>query len=259
MNNSQKERGENMKNKARLLLPTIITLSLILAACKGNSSNNANETANNQAGASLSKVNTLLVGSLKLDGTDQAVSSEQAATLLPLWQAYRSLSTSQTAAQAEVDGVLKQIESAMTADQMQAITAMNLTSSDMLALIQTLAPTIGKGTPNPQATPGADMPGGGFMFENPEGGSTGGGSSGPGGSQTRIQPPSGAMPGGGGGPIVIQGGPGLDNSGSQIINGTPDPSMQATAQARFSTQSCQVNTMLLNVLINKLELMTNGG
>jgi hypothetical protein len=247
-----------MKNKARLLLPTIITFCLILAACKGSSSNNANETANSRAGTNLSKVNMLLVGTLKLDGTDQAVSSEQAATLLPLWQAYRSLSTSQTAAQAEVDSLLKQIESTMTADQMQAITAMNLTSNDMIQLMQSLGSVGPQGTPNPQATPGADLPSGVFTGGNftqgmqpPSNSSSGTTGSRPSGG--------GAMPDGGGGPIVIQGGPGLDNSGSQIINGTPDPSMQATAQARFTTQASQVNTMLLNMLINRLESLSNGG
>jgi hypothetical protein len=41
-----------------------------------------------------------------------------------------------------------------------------------------------------------------------------------------------------------------------MLQGTPDPSLQATAQARFSTQANQVNSMLLNVLISKLEIKT---
>ncbi len=63
----------------------------------------------------------------------------------------------------------------------------------------------------------------------------------------------------GGGPMIFEGGPGMGgNSGvsRQMLQGTPDPSMQATAQARFSTQASQVNPMLLRVSISKLEAMT---
>jgi hypothetical protein len=41
--------------------------------------------------------------------------------------------------------------------------------------------------------------------------------------------------------------------GGTMMQGTQDPSTQATAQARFSTQASQVNNILLNVLISKLE------
>jgi hypothetical protein len=43
-----------------------------------------------------------------------------------------------------------------------------------------------------------------------------------------------------------------------MVQGTPDPSMQATAQARFGTMANQVNTMLLEVLITKLEAKTTN-
>jgi len=38
-----------------------------------------------------------------------------------------------------------------------------------------------------------------------------------------------------------------------MVQGTQDPSMQSTAQARFSTQASKVNTILLDVLINKMQ------
>jgi hypothetical protein len=41
--------------------------------------------------------------------------------------------------------------------------------------------------------------------------------------------------------------------GSPMLHGTQDPSLQATAQARFSTAASQVNMLLLDVLITKLE------
>jgi hypothetical protein len=162
-----------------------------------------------------------------------------------LWQAYRSLSTSQTAADAEVDALLDQIENTMTAEQVQAIGAMNLTATDMMSLMQSLGGMrMARGTPDPQSTPGFDFPAGGF-----EGGG---------------EPPSGSSGGpsrnfGSGGGVVIGGGPMLESGGDAVLGtgpmlqGTPDPSMQATAQARFSTQANQVNTILLEVLISKLE------
>jgi hypothetical protein len=55
------------------------------------------------------------------------------------------------------------------------------------------------------------------------------------------------MPGGDAGGIGGIGG------GDLTAQGTPDPSMQATAQARFSTQASRVNSMLLDALITKLE------
>ena len=249
-----------MKNKAQLLLPVIVMISMILGACKGSTTSSSNATASNASGTSLSEVNMLLVGALKLDGTDQAVTSVEAAQLLPLWQAYRSLSTSQTAAEAEVNGLLKQIQAAMTSQQLEAIQAMNLTSSDMLQLMQSMGGMGPQGTPNPKATPGVDLPSGAFTGGNfppdmqPPSGSSGG--------TTNSRPSGGgAMPGGG--PVIIQGGPGMGGdvgsvTGGQGLQGTPDPSMQATAQARFETQASQVNTMLLSVLITKLQAMTTN-
>jgi hypothetical protein len=192
----------------------------------------------------------LLVGTLKLDNTDQAVSADEAAKLLPLWQAYRSLSSSQTAAEAEVDALLNQIQTTMTTEQVQKIKGMNLTDTDMMDLMQSMGGGMGpQGTPNPKTTPGADFPSGGFPSGNPPSGSAG-------------NPPSGSSggPPSGGGVMV---GPGGDAGsaaglgGGPMTQGTQDPSMQTTAQARFSTQASRVNTILLDVLINKLQTQTS--
>jgi len=193
----------------------------------------------------------LLVGSLKLEDTDQAVSTDEAAKLLPLWQAYRSLSTSQTAAEAEVEALLNQIQSTMTSDQVQAIKAMNLTSTDMMNLMQSIGTGMGpRGTPNPQSTPGFDLPGGGFPSGSPPSGSAGG--------PTGNMPSGGAMPGGDAGRVIVGGDAGRATGlgGGPMLQGTQDPSIQATAQSRFSTQANQVNSFLLDVLITKLEAKT---
>ena len=252
-----------MKKRSLFVVNIGLIMIFILAACSSKSDSSASTestVSNAQDSTSLSQVNMLLVGTLKLDGTDQAISAEEAAQLLPLWQGYRSLSNSQTSAEAEVDALLKQIENTMTSDQMQAIKDMNLTSTDMMDLMQSVGGGMGpQGTPNPQSTPGFDFPSGGFQFGAPPSGDAQGGAGGPSGGSTggttRTFPQAGAnMQGGPGGDA----GSGIDLNGGQSLQGTQDPSIQATAQARFSTQANQVNTLLLNQLINKLQALTSS-
>ena len=52
----------------------------------------------------------MVVGTFKLEGTDNAVTADQAAKLLPLWQVYKDLSASTSAAQEEVDALAEQIQ-----------------------------------------------------------------------------------------------------------------------------------------------------
>jgi len=64
------------------------------------------------------------------------VTAVQAAKLLPLWQVYSGLLTSDTAAQTEIDALIEQIQDTMTAEQIKAINAMDLTQQDVLAVMQ---------------------------------------------------------------------------------------------------------------------------
>ena len=96
----------------------------------------------------------LVIGTLKLDGTPNAVTTEQAAALLPLWQAAQSLSTNSNTAKAEIDAVYQQIEETMTPAQIQAIAAMKLTQADMSSLGQQLGFNFAF---NPQRTMSADQ------------------------------------------------------------------------------------------------------
>jgi hypothetical protein len=75
----------------------------------------------------------LAVGTFMLEGTENAVTAEQAAALLSLWQAIESGSLQ---GDAELNAVLKQIESAMTAEQLAAIAAMQLTGEAMREWMQ---------------------------------------------------------------------------------------------------------------------------
>ncbi len=117
------------------------SLALLLAAC-GSA---APAPASQFSGLDTSYANALdartqlLLGTVRLEeDSGSALTKEQAATLLPLWQTSKSLLTSGTASQAEVDAVTNQILAAMTPEQIQAIQGMRLTQADMQAFSQTL-------------------------------------------------------------------------------------------------------------------------
>ena len=147
----------------------LFTLLFALAAC-----GDAN-TASTATSTSTSLEGQLLVGTLKLETTAQAVSSDQASQLLPLWETLQSLSTSGTAATEEVQAVVDQIKSTMSAQQITSITAMNLTQQDLAAAItengaassaSASAATTGTNSAQLQAGGAAGAPAGG----NPSGG-----------------------------------------------------------------------------------------
>jgi len=92
--------------------------------------------------------NQLALGTLKLEEVDeqhpvQAVTPEQAKSLLPLWQALQG----EVVAQAEVDAVLNQIEGTMTEEQLRAVTDMQLTQEDMQAWLKEHGLGMGGGLP----------------------------------------------------------------------------------------------------------------
>jgi hypothetical protein len=85
----------------------------------------------------------LVLGTIQLEGTENAVTPGQAKALLPLWQALRGGVT----AQAEVAAVLKQIEGTMTSEQLEAIAAMQLTQEDLRAWMQEQGADVSGGFP----------------------------------------------------------------------------------------------------------------
>jgi hypothetical protein len=91
----------------------------------------------------LSVSNQLALGTIQLEETENAVTPEQAATLLLLWQALRGGVT----AEAEVNAVLKQIEGTMTQEQLAAIAAMQLAQEDLRAWMEEQGQGMGGGPP----------------------------------------------------------------------------------------------------------------
>jgi len=170
----------------------------------------------------------LMLGTLQLENTNLAVDSAQAAELVPLWKVLRSLTTSDTAAQAEIEAVLRQIQEVMTADQIEVISALEITPDGMQSLLQDLGIEFGP----PEGFEGFD--GEGFdpnQFRQQFGG---GG-------------PGGAGPGGGGGPGGQGGFPGG--------GGDFDPEVFATQRAErgFEGFGGRAGAFLFEPLIELLE------
>lgn len=189
----------------------------------------------------------LAVGTLLLDDNRHPVSAETAAELLPLWKAVRSLGSSETITTQEYQALFKQIEEAMPAEQMDAITAMQLTREDLMTLSETLGITLivgggGRGTPSPEmleslqaARESGELP----QFQVGEGGAIPGG--GVPGSGGRVF--SGEMPAGGGGG-------GLDPS----LGGAGIPLQDTSSGAPMREGVLQsVPAELLNAVIDYLQ------
>ena len=176
-------------NKTTYLL--LLVLTLILTACSGTS-NAAGPASDAQTGPSgeLSASMQVVIGTIKLDATDNTVSAAQAAELLPLWETLQDLYGSDTAANQEIDALLTQIQDTMTADQIQAITTMNLTRQDMVSIMQSQGLGFG-GAQNGNAQSGNSSNnngGGGFQGPPPDGGGFPGGNPNFQGQGSRTQP-----------------------------------------------------------------------
>jgi hypothetical protein len=129
-------------------------------------------TLNDDTADALPVASQLSIGTLMLEGTVDAVTAEQAGELLPNWQMLQALQSSGTAAEAELDAVLNQIQGAMTDEQLTTIKEMQLTLDSMMELVQEQGLRMGaaagprrSGTVRPPAgveTGGAGGPGGQF-------------------------------------------------------------------------------------------------
>jgi hypothetical protein len=122
-----------MKTCLFTLCSILIGISLLLAACSPTASLPSATPSDD-----LSQAAELAVGTIKLEGSDQAPTSEQASQLLILWKAYESLGSSDSTAQAELDGLVNQIQENMTTEQTQAIAGMQLDSQSQAEIIQSL-------------------------------------------------------------------------------------------------------------------------
>jgi hypothetical protein len=234
---------ESAHMKQKPLLISLVLSTLLLAACSRGTASDSDPAAAPQAFEASPEME-LLVGTLKLEGTDQEVDAAQAQELLPLWKMLKSLASSDTVAQEEMDAVIEQIEASMTGEQMAAIDGMDLTPEETFALMQDLGLAMGPGAgsaaddgSNSYSSgdiPAGSLPGGG---EPPAGGFVVGG---------------GGPPSGGGGPSFQGGGPGggfFVDDGQEMTE-----EQQATAEAlQANRPQMRLPIPLLDALITYLQ------
>ena len=164
--------------KRIITISILSTLALVLTACgasAGSAQSNSSSGASVANTASLSPVNSapangtpatglsalqLAAGMLKLDGTSNAVTAQEAAQLLPLWQSLQQTESApiapggpqdngtpgarpNSAMMQQVSAQIVSIENGMPPAQIQAITAMNLSRQDIFTTFQQAGITMG--------------------------------------------------------------------------------------------------------------------
>jgi len=172
----------------KLTTLSILFIFLLTACGASGGTSGGPSSPGNPAAQAVPLAEQLAVGILKLDGTPQAITSDQAKQLIPLWQVYKDLSSSDTSSQQEVDALVTQIQETLTAEQNKAITDMNLTRQDVFDTLQQLGISFGGGRQGGASANGTQTPrngGGGGGFPGGDGGGFPGGGGGGGG-----QPPS---------------------------------------------------------------------
>ncbi len=172
----------------KLLYCLLILSILVLSACSSGATETQTATASEvavtetsastgTAGLNTSYENAisipmqLILGTLKLNTTAQALTKEQADALIPLWTSYATLSMSampgqgqesNTDTQTQLDDLIVQIQAAMTLDQINTIAAMQITQDSASKLMEELGISLGTGMPGgvnpPQGQDGANPP-----------------------------------------------------------------------------------------------------
>ena len=210
------------------IAPIIMLLMVFILAACGSQAEEVEAVSDEAAARDTPLTLQLMLGTVMLDETAYAIDTQQAAEVLPFWKVLNNLTSSDTAAQAEVDAVIASIQDTMTIEQMAAIEEMELTMEDMakvsdiLGIETVFGGRFGEMTPEMQATVEA-------MRESGE------------------TPPEGFGPGGG---LGRGGGQGLgDDSGIT-------PEMRETAMAERGGslgRGFGINTQLLEAIITFLE------
>jgi hypothetical protein len=196
----------------------VVIAGVMLAGCKSSvqsapaaATKSPGETYTSKAlstsfTGALNASDQLMLGMLCLEGSDNAITSEQAKTMLSL---LRSLQGQALKSDAELNAVLAAIEAQLTPAQLSAISNMHLTQDDLQAWARDNAQ--GGGVGPGQGTPGAPPAGGGAPPAS-------GGGARPAQMPTRQAQAGGAAPQEGGRPGANAGGggPGFGQSNALL-------------------------------------------
>ena len=206
----------------KILFPVLLILAVILTACSSSSTS----TLVGSTGNDLPVETQLAVGTLKLSGTNQDITVDQAKKLVVYWEVYKDLSQSETAAEAEIDGLTAQIQETLTDDQTQAITDMNITQQDVFTSMQGVNMTTSNHSDNIASVPSSSNTGGGGM-------------------------PAGGPPADGGGAPVDGGGMPADMTGAAQASATTQT--QGAQASSGSTVITEVPAALVEAVIQALQ------
>ncbi len=233
------------------LLTATLVLLTALAACASLKLPGAQAGAQQTPGMNFANQpieSKLAMGTLKLEGTANAITTQQAKDLLPLWKAVKSMSASTTTSQQEMDALYKQIQDTMTAGQVQAIKDMQLKPEDYQALMKqyTIQPPqggpqggdFGSLSESERATRVA-------QFRSQNGGGNGNGNGNRRGNNNGGGFPGGGMPPDGGG---FPGGQAGGQNGGQAGQSTP-----RAPQGSRGFRGGGMNNMFVDPLIKLLQ------
>ena len=149
-----------------------------------------------------------IVGILKLEGTAQAITAEQAALLSPYLLSLQSMMMNNTLTEENITALMLQELSTLTVEQIQSIINMQITQDSIITTMEELGMTMMQG----------GQGGGGGGGAPADGGQGGGGGQGRGGGQ-----------GGGGAPAggteQLTGGVSVDGEGQEEHNGFVSPEL----------------------------------
>ncbi len=134
--------------------PTSTAISAAVMADVDSSATSGGTALDASYPDALDQSGQLALGTMRLEGTEQAVTPEQATTLLPLWQVIREGSLQ---GDAETNAIISQIQGAMTPEQLEAIVAMQLTAEDLQSWAQEQGLGSGAGRGEGQAGGGQNL------------------------------------------------------------------------------------------------------
>lgn len=164
-----------MKSFYKIILLGIILLTM--TGCAGNSSSpvvsqsvTGTTTGTANTTAAIPELSKLVVGTFKLEGTENAIKPQQATELLFLWQGYKELTGRDSAADEEKEAIIRQVKENMTEAQLSAIESMNLSQEDIRTVVMEYGSNrIARESSSSSSTGsgggfGGGMPGGGGMM-----------------------------------------------------------------------------------------------
>jgi len=119
----------------------------------------------------------LLLGTIKLEGTELAVTKDQSNSLIPLWTNFKTINQSMmpaqvgmgpgqanstlqpvnTETQAQIEKLTKQIQTIMTPEQLTYIASLQITQETARTIMQEQGLTMGNPRPRDQQAPQGDM------------------------------------------------------------------------------------------------------